>query len=267
MVKHHGTLELAPTTEENRASALGRILPNVVTLLSLCCGISAIELAIMGRHREAAIAIILAGVFDALDGRAARLLNAASTFGAELDSLADVVSFGVAPPLLVYHFSFHSFAGFGWVFVLFYAACCGLRLARFNTQLHDNPSDKMRGWFTGVPAPAGAWLALVPLFVAFGARDPSLCPPAFNIAVLAAVALLMVSRLPTWSPKHFRLGHDHLVPALIVAILLSVLLAVVPWWTLAAGGALYAASIPASVLAHRHLGKLERRGARGVSPN
>src|SRR5579883_258987 len=261
MMKRHGTLELASPTQESHASVLGRIVPNVVTLLSLCCGISAIELAIMGRYQEAAIAIVLAGIFDALDGRAARLLKAASTFGAELDSLADVVSFGVAPPLLVYHFSFHSFAGLGWTFVLFYAACCGLRLARFNTQLHDNSSGNPHGWFTGVPAPAGAWLTLVPLFVAFGARDASISPPEFNIAVLATVALLMISRLPTWSFKRFRLSHDHFFPAMILAILLATLLALMPWWTLAAGGLLYAASIPASVLAHRRLARLERRRA------
>jgi CDP-diacylglycerol---serine O-phosphatidyltransferase len=256
MLKQYETLELASTTDEPRASfrapAIGRILPSVVTLMALCCGMSAIELAIVGRYRAAAIAIILAGVFDGLDGRAARLLNSASIFGAELDSLADVVSFGVAPSLLIYHWSVNSFAGFGWASAMFYVACCGMRLARFNTQRHDKPSDdSMHGSFTGVPAPAGAGLVLVPMFVAFASGNRAIASPVLNAAVLAVVAFLMVSRIPTWSLKPFRLSHHHLVPALIAAILVAALLAAAPWWTLATGGVLYAASIPASLVAHR----------------
>lgn len=267
MLKHHGALGLASTPEEPHSSlpapTVGRLLPNAVTLLSLCCGMSAIELAITGRYRAAAIAIIIAGILDGLDGRAARLFNATSTFGAELDSLVDLVSFGVAPALLLYHWSLFALAGFGWAFAVFYAACCGLRLARFNTGLHDGSGDDKRGSFTGVPAPAGAGLVLIPMFAAFASGHASVASPTINAATVVGVALLMVSRLPTWSMKRFRISYDRPVPLLAASFIVAVLL-VAPWWTLVAGGALYAASIPASFIAHRRSLALARQsGERG----
>lgn len=248
------------------ARALGRMIPNAVTLVALCCGMTAIELALVGRYRAAAIAIILAGIFDGLDGRAARLLNSASTFGAELDSLADFVSFGVAPGVLIYHWSLQSFAGIGWAFAVCYAVCCGLRLARFNTQLHDGPKADSHHSFTGVPAPAGAGLVLVPMFLVFASGNDAFRSPIFNAAIITAVALLMVSRIPTLSLKRFRVSRDHVIPALLGVLIITALLATIPWWTLTIGGFLYAASIPAGLIAHRRASKAEGPAAGNVAP-
>ena len=254
MLKHHEAIDLLAAAEEQPPSPLlpklTRIVPSAVTLLAFVCGMSAIELAMLGRYRAAVTALILAGVLDGLDGRAARLLNSASTFGAELDSLVDFVSFGVAPAVVIYHWSLQSFAGIGWGCAVFYAACCGLRLARFNTQLHERPQGEALAFFVGVPAPAGAGLALLPLFAFLASGNPIFASPGFAAAVLAATALLMVSRIPTWSIKRFHLG-DHPVLLVLGAAVVAGLLVAVPWWSFTLGAVLYAASIPTSLIAHR----------------
>ena len=133
--------------------SVNRMVPNVLTLLALCAGMTAIRFAINGDFEAAVYAIIAAGIFDGLDGRMARLLKATSRFGAELDSLSDFVSFGVAPAAVLYLWTMSQLHSIGWAIVLFFAVCCALRLARFNTQLGAEPPPYAAGYFTGVPAP------------------------------------------------------------------------------------------------------------------
>src|SRR6267154_1748386 len=168
--------------------SINRMIPNILTLLALCAGMTAIRFAINGQFEAAVIAIIVAGVFDGLDGRVARLLKSTSPFGAQLDSLSDFICFGVAPGVMLYI----------WALSLLYAICCGLRLARFNTQLDVELPPYAAYFFTGVPAPGGAGLVLVPMYLAFEFGDEFFRSPFFNGIVMIAVAALMVSRVPTF---------------------------------------------------------------------
>ncbi len=158
-----------PRMRDRRLSHLSvnRMVPNVLTLLALCAGMTAIRFAISGDFQYAVFAIIAAGIFDGLDGRLARLLKATSQFGAELDSLADFISFGVAPAAVLYLWTMAQLHSVGWAIVLFYAVCCALRLARFNTQLAAEPPPWAANFFSGAPAPAGAGLLMLPMFISF----------------------------------------------------------------------------------------------------
>ncbi len=232
--------------ESKRDMPLTRLMPNMLTMLALCSGLSAIRFALQGRWQEAVIAIVLAAVFDVLDGRVARLFNIASKFGAELDSLADLTSFGVAPGFMLYLWSLQNEGGsLGWIAVLAFVACMALRLARFNTMLEDHTAPKWtKSYFTGVPAPAGAGLALLPLILTleFG---PSVQLPAFLLAVwMLVVAGLMVSRLPTLSMKGRRIAPVFVAPTLAGACLLVAALVTNPWMTLSGLGLLYLVMLP-----------------------
>src|ERR1700687_436755 len=147
--------------------SVNRLVPNVLTLLALCAGMTAIRFAINNNFEAACYAIIVAGVFDGLDGRMARLLKSTSRFGAELDSLSDFISFGVAPALVLYLWTMAALHSVGWAIVLFFAVCCALRLARFNTQLVTEAPPWAANFFSGAPAPAGAGLLMVPMFISF----------------------------------------------------------------------------------------------------
>ncbi len=197
--------------------SLVRLMPNLVTILGLCAGLSAIRFTLDDRFEIAAALIIFAALLDAVDGMVARSLNAASSFGAELDSLADFVNFGVAPGVLAFGYALHGdFAGPGWIFVLVFAVCTCLRLARFNIN-RDAPKTKGRQFFTGVPAPAGAILALFPVFLGLaGILDPAKAPLVVAIWV-AAVGVLMVSTLRTPSIKGLRIARDRALWVLIGA--------------------------------------------------
>ena len=225
---------------------LTRLLPNFLTLLALCSGLSAIRFALMGRWQEAVIAIVLAAVFDVLDGRVARLLNIASKFGAELDSLSDLTSFGVAPGIMIYIWMFQQEStGLGWIAVLAFVVCMALRLARFNTMLEDHTLPRWtKSYFTGVPAPAGAGLALFPmmLFLQFGR---GVQPPAIVLALwLIFVGGLMVSRLPTLSMKGRRISPVWVAPAMAAAGLFVAALVTNPWLTLSGASLLYIVLLP-----------------------
>jgi CDP-diacylglycerol--serine O-phosphatidyltransferase len=205
-----------------------QLIPNMVTILGLCAGLTAIRFVIFGRFELAAALIIFAALIDGLDGLLARRLNAASDIGAQLDSLSDFLCFGVAPALLVFHMALGPEPGIGWIFVLTYASCACLRLARFNVMAdkEPDPSRPKTPHFTGVPAPAGAMLALLPAFLSFqGVIDASFHPWLADFT-LAAAGALMVSRLPTISPKAITVPKDKQVwillgAALLVGILLT----------------------------------------------
>ncbi len=236
-----------------RGFSINRLIPNVLTLASLCSGLTAVRFGLQGEYRLAVMAIIVAAIFDALDGRVARRLGVTSHFGAELDSLSDFFCFGVAPALVLYLASLHAGGSLGWVVTLMFPICAALRLARFNTALlADAPPPAWTGsFFTGVPAPAGALLALVPLMVSFEVE--AVWPRHYLLvgAVLVAVGALMVSRLPTFSFKKGRVPRHLVMPALLGAALIMGLLASSPWIAMSLLGLVYVGLIPFSWMAYR----------------
>jgi CDP-diacylglycerol--serine O-phosphatidyltransferase len=241
--------------------SVNRLVPNVLTLLALCAGMTAIRFALNGNFQPAVYAIIVAGILDGLDGRVARLLKATSRFGAELDSLSDFISFGVAPATVLYLWTMAALHSVGWAIVLFYAVCCALRLARFNTQLNAEPAPHMTGFFTGVPAPAGAGLVLMPMFMSFEWGEWIVRLPYLNALWIAGIAALMISTIPTLSLKKFRIPHRFVVPTLLGIGLLAAFATTAPWPTLTLIGFLYLGSIPLTVRAAaplRHAAKAKK---------
>jgi CDP-diacylglycerol--serine O-phosphatidyltransferase len=234
------------------------MVPNVLTLLALCAGMTAIRYAVNGEFEYAVFAIIAAGIFDGLDGRLARLLKATSPFGAELDSLSDFISFGVAPAAVLYLWTMAQWHSIGWAIVLFYAVCCALRLARFNTQLVAAPPPPwVANFFSGAPAPAGAGLIMLPMFLSFEWGDWIPRSPYLNGVWITAVALLMISSVPTVSLKRIRVPHHWVIPTLLGIGVMTGFFTTAPWPTLTIVGAVYLASIPLTIRAAARL----RRGA------
>jgi CDP-diacylglycerol--serine O-phosphatidyltransferase len=250
--------------------SLNRLIPNILTLLALCAGMTAIRLALTDKYQSAAAAIIIAGVLDGIDGRIARLLKSTSPFGAQLDSLSDFVSFGVAPAMLLYLWTMSQLSSLGWALVLLFGVCCALRLARLNTQLGAELPPYAYNFFTGVPAPAGAGLVMIPMFASFEFGFAVFRSPALNGIVLAGVAALMVSRVPTFSFKRFRVPGEWVLPMLLVIGALAAFLTTEPWGTLLVVGALYVGSIPLSIRSYRKLREAAeelRAGMRGEEPH
>ena len=236
-----------------RGFSINRLIPNVLTLAALCSGLTAIRFGLQDHFQLAVIAIIVAAIFDALDGRVARRLGVTSQFGAELDSLSDFLCFGVAPALVLYLASLKDGGALGWVVTLMFPICSALRLARFNTALlSDTPPPAWTGsYFTGVPAPAGALLALIPLLVSFEADATWPRHPLVVGIVLLCVGGLMVSRLPTFSFKKGRVPRNMVLPGLLGAALVMGVLASSPWIGLSLLGLAYVCLIPFSWLAYR----------------
>lgn len=228
------------------------LVPNAVTVLALCAGMTSIKFALAGRWEMAAGAIIVAGIFDMLDGRVARMMKGASRFGAELDSLSDVISFGVAPAVLVYLWTLTKLGGIGWVLALGFAVCCALRLARFNvmSELEETPTRH----FTGVPAPMAAGLALWPFALSVQFDTDFFRTPALVAPYMALLAFLMVSRLPTLSLKKIRIKGEYVLPMLVAVGLFAASLSVWTWGTVSIVCFLYAASIPVTVMMARRAG-------------
>ena len=257
-----------------RSQPLIHLLPNMFTVLSLCAGLTSIRYALDGRFELAVALIVAAGALDGLDGRSARLLKISSKLGAQLDSLADFLSFGVAPAILVYLWSLSQVRAFGWALALLFATCCALRLARFNTELEatDQPPWRSR-FFTGMPAPAAAGCAIMPLLVAFAFEVGWPRSWWLNAAVLIAVAVMMVSRIPTFSIKTVvvRVKPDWILPTLIGVGLFVAALSSAPWHTLLGLGVIYLASLPVgwwSAYRLRQRDEAERAAARaeGAAP-
>ena len=236
-----------------RGFSVNRLIPNVLTLAALCSGLTAIRFGLQGQFRLAVIAIIVAAIFDALDGRVARRLGVASQFGAELDSLSDFLCFGVTPALVLYLASLKDGGALGWVVTLMFPICSALRLARFNTGLlADTPQPAWTGsFFTGVPAPAGALLALIPLLVSFETEANWPRHPLLVGLVLLVVGGLMVSRLPTFSFKKGRVPRHLVLPSLLGVALVMGVLASSPWIGVSMLGLVYVSLIPFSWFAYR----------------
>jgi CDP-diacylglycerol--serine O-phosphatidyltransferase len=234
------------------ALSINRMIPNMLTLAALCTGMTAIRFAMHAKWETAVIAIVIAAVLDALDGRVARLLKSSSTFGAQLDSLSDFVCFGVAPAFILYLWTMIGAHSIGWIVALLFTACCALRLARFNTQLGVTDSPVYAAhFFTGVPAPAGAGLALLPLvaWLEFGAdflQSPWLCA-----ATTTLIGGMMVSRVPTYSFKKLRIPHEYVAPLLVLIVLLLAMLTTEPWLTMLLLGLAYVATFGFSIRAYQ----------------
>jgi CDP-diacylglycerol---serine O-phosphatidyltransferase len=224
------------------------LVPNFFTLLSLCAGITAIRMAIEGKYPIAVLFIVLAGIIDGIDGRLARALKAQSRFGAELDSLADFVNFGVAPAIVVYLWGLGTLKDFGWIAVLVFACCMGLRLARFNSMLEVDKPKWHGNYFTGMPAPAGAITVLLPLYIqGLDIIDLKTFPQLIAIYTLC-LAFLLVSTIPTFSGKQFgdRIPREMVLPIFGATALGVGLLWTYPYGTMSAVVAIYLAIIPLS---------------------
>lgn len=248
-----------PKGERRKALSFNRMIPNMLTMLAVCAGLTALRFGLEGRWEPAVWSLVIAAILDALDGRIARLLKSTSKLGAELDSLSDFIGFGVAPALLLYLWTMKSAGPIGWVLVLLFSVCCALRLARFNTDLEKpHQPSWTKNFFTGVPAPAGAGLVLLPLMMSFHLDWPILRHPLVVGPAIVAVAFLLVSRIPTYSFKNVQIPRNYALFLLLTVALLAALIVSAPWLTLTLILFLYLISIAFSPGSYK---KLEREAA------
>jgi len=259
--------ELAPRGKRGRIERgipLRAVAPNAITALALCSGLTAIRYAIGGDWERAVAFIIAAGVLDGMDGRVARLLRGESRFGAELDSLADAISFGVSPALVVYLWSLVHAPTIGWICALVYAVFCALRLARFNARIDvaEQP-HKSAGFLTGIPAPAAAGLAMLPMYLWFFTGEPLLRSPWVVAPWLALIALLMVSSLATYSWSSLKLRRNIRFEAIVVVVAVGAALISAPWQTLSIVCILYLLTLPFSM---RSYAKVRRQRVATLPP-
>ncbi len=248
-----------------RAIPVRTLLPNLITLLALCAGLTGIRLAYEGKLELALAAIVFAAALDGIDGRVARLIKGQSKFGAELDSLADFVNFGVAPALILYSWGLHDFKNAGWIAALVFAICASLRLARFNVMIEDPDRPAWTGnFFTGVPAPAGAITVLLPIYVNLLGLPYSMPLTSFALLYTLAIAFLMVSRLPVFSGKRVgkRVPPEMVLPVFVLVVLFIALLISFPWEVLTIGTLCYLASLPFGLTSYR---EHERKAAAAVA--
>lgn len=237
------------------------IVPNIITLVALCLGLTAIRLAYEGRLEPAVFAIIVAAALDGVDGRVARMLKGTSRFGAELDSLADFVNFGVTPALVLYSFVLHELKSVGWIAVLVFAIAMVLRLARFNVML-DTPNrpEWQKNFFTGMPAPAGAITSLLPIYLHFlGVPIVGASVAPVVLVYLLGLAFLMVSTIPVYSGKTIGkyVPRHWVLPIFVLSVAAFGLLVSFPFEMLTAITILFLATIPVSVMRYRRLERQE----------
>ena len=254
--------EVLHTRKLARGLALRAVIPNAITAAALCSGLTGIRFAIVGDWERAVFAIILAGMLDGIDGRIARLLHAQSRFGAELDSLADSLSFGMAPALVLFMWSLQDLPRLGWFAALAFAICCALRLARFNAQIDvEEQPHKSAGFLTGVPAPVGAGLAFLPLYLWLASGEDVFRSPLLVGVWTAGIAVLMISNLATLSWKSIRPSADIRLPAIALAGLLFAALLTEPWWTLALLSLGYLALMPLAIARYSGVKRKRRNDA------
>jgi len=225
------------------------LVPNFFTVLSLCAGLTAIRMAIEQRYEMAIALVVIAALLDGVDGRLARALKAQSKFGAELDSLADFVNFGVAPAVIVFIWGLGSLPrGFGWIVALVFALAMGLRLARFNSMIDVERPKWQANYFTGMPAPAGAITVLLPLYLDGLALFDVRAWPWLIAFYMLAMAVLLVSTIPTFSGKLLgeRISGDYVLPVFVGAAAGVALLVTYPYGTLAIATLAYLGTMPIS---------------------
>jgi CDP-diacylglycerol--serine O-phosphatidyltransferase len=243
---------VAARLEKLEEVSVAKLVPSFLTLLGLCSGVTAIRYAVAAEWTNAVAAVVCAMIFDMLDGRAARILGADSRFGAQLDSLADLVSFGVAPAIIMYGWTLQSMENLGWLAALVFCAGSAVRLARFNVQAaRDEGATNVRPYFTGLPTPAAAGMVLLPLLVWFQWNNELVQRPGVSVVMLVVTSLLMVSNLPTPSIKYMKLQRRHRVLAVLGFAGLGTLLILWPWATLTAALIIYVISIPFAIFGAR----------------
>jgi len=249
-----------------RGLSLRAMLPSAITAAALCSGLTGIQFAITWEWEKAVAAIILAGMLDGIDGRIARLLNAQSRFGAELDSLADSLSFGTAPAIVLFLWSMQDLPRLGWFAALAFAICCALRLARFNARIDvEEQPHKSAGFLTGIPAPVGAGLALLPIFLWLATGSPLFREPLLVGGWTAVVGVLMISNIATLTWGSIRPSQNFRLIAIGVSGLLFAALLKEPWWTLVLICLVYLALMPMGILRYAKV-KRRRREAAGAEP-
>lgn len=241
-----------------RELPINSLIPNMLTTLALCAGLTSVRFALESKWELAVIAILLAGILDGLDGRMARLLKGSSRFGAELDSLSDFVSFGVAPGLVLFLWTLDSgLGGLGWIIALIFTVSCGLRLARFNSMLDDDTPEWEGSYFTGIAAPAGAAISLLFMVVSFYSDAEIFRSAILNAAWLLFIAFLMASRIPTFSVKRVRIARKRIIPMLLIVGGLAAVMASYPWHLLSVFAVVYLGTIPFAIATHRKLAREE----------
>jgi CDP-diacylglycerol--serine O-phosphatidyltransferase len=254
--------------ERFRAIPVRSLLPNLITLLALCAGLTGIRLAFEGKLEMALGAIVFAAALDGIDGRLARLMKGQSKFGAELDSLADFMNFGCAPALFLYLWGLYELGNVGWIAAMVFAICAALRLARFNVMIDDPNRPIWAGnFFTGVPAPAGALVVLLPIYVSL--LGVFRTPAALTLIFTLAIAGLMVSRLPVLSGKRVgkRVPPEMVLPLIVVVVLFFALLVAYPWWVLTIGTICYLAALPLGWLSYREHQRKDAAAAVSQKPD
>jgi CDP-diacylglycerol--serine O-phosphatidyltransferase len=257
-----------PRRRRFKAIPVRTLLPNLITLLALCAGLTSIRMAIESRLDLALAAIAFAALLDGIDGRIARMLKGTSRFGAELDSLADFVNFGVAPALILYFWGLHELKSAGWIAALVFAICAALRLARFNVMIDDPNQPAWAGnFFTGIPAPAGAITVLLPIYLNFLGVSNGLVTVWLTFFYTLAIALLMVSRLPVFSGKRVgkRVPPELVLPVFVVVVLFFALLISYPWEVLTIGTLAYLGCLPLGWRSYREHQRKDEAAAAAVS--
>lgn len=236
------------------------MVPNLVTVLAICAGLSGVRLAFEQRFETAVIMVLAAAFLDGIDGRIARALKASSRFGAQMDSLADIVNFGVAPALVLYAFLLHMAGSIGWIAALLFAIACGLRLARFNVMIEGQPHPAWQSdYFVGVPAPAGAVLVMLPIYLGFLGLEPGRVFGVISAFYAVLVALLMISRLPVYSGKSLgtKVRRDIVVPLMLAVVLYVLLLTTYTWQTITLSAIAYLIFLPLSMRSYTRRAEAE----------
>jgi len=243
-----------PKNRRIKGLSFNKMIPNILTLMALAAGLTSMRLAIQGLWEYAVFSIVAAAILDTLDGRVARLLKGSSKFGAELDSLSDFVCFGVAPAMILYLWTMQSFGRSGWVLAMLFSMCCGLRLARFNVALEDEDAPLWKvNFFSGVPAPAGAGLVLLPMILSFQVSEDTFRNPWVVSSFLIIVGGLLVSTLPTYSLKRIKITTKWILPTMLSVAGLAIISFSFPWLALSALLITYLLSFPFGYYAHKRL--------------
>jgi CDP-diacylglycerol--serine O-phosphatidyltransferase len=240
--------------KQMREISLRLMIPNIITILAFCSGLTSIRFALEGRWEGAVLSIVIAMILDGMDGRVARLLGATSRFGALLDSLSDLVCFGFAPAFLIYCFAVGKFIKFGWSGVMFYTACMALRLARFNAlEEQNNAPSWLKHYFMGVPAPAGALLVVTPVCCYLATDMMIFTSFALNVGILWFVGLLLVSRIPTLCLKSIRIQQAWVPIYAVFFVLFVVLLYTHVWVGLGCISICYLTTIPYTYFKQKYI--------------
>jgi CDP-diacylglycerol---serine O-phosphatidyltransferase len=270
-IEPDGPTKVESPDQDNRGAKLHEIpirklIPNLITVLAICAGLTGIRLAYEGRFELAVGMVLLAAFLDGIDGRIARLIKGETRFGAEMDSLADIVNFGVAPAFVLYAYVLHDVKTLGWVAAVAYVIACALRLARFNVM---NIGVQNVGWrrnyFVGVPAPMGAALVFLPFYLGTADHGPDRLVAIGASLFMLFIAFLLVSRLPVWSGKSFAFKKDYMIPAIMGVVVFVLVLASEPWLTLSLCVLAYLAFLPLSTRKYWQRSKAEKLASRQAS--